>query len=125
MRVDIYQREIADKVERQLSREESEAMRRRDTRIGEVWTMKNDGVAVESETGYLEVRPKSGWDMNYVNRIVTEENRDRRLVYEAQARDSGRPQAAIEKEAGRRLREQAYTKSGTNTVNSVKNPVAR
>jgi len=111
MRVDVYQKSAGEGKQRTLTEEESQAMRRREERSGEIWTMKNDSVAIEGEKGYLEARTKSGWDPQYVDRLVTEENKDRRLLYEAEAKESARPVAAIEEEAGKRLREQTYGRS--------------
>lgn len=108
MKVDIYQRSMEPSSVHKMSEEESKALRNRDSRSAEIWAMKNDGVVVEGNNGYLEVQPKSGWDMQHVNQLVAEENRDRRILYEAEAQESARPVRVIEQEAGRRLREQAY-----------------
>jgi uncharacterized protein YdbL (DUF1318 family) len=113
MTVDIYQRQVPG-TERKTTEEEVKALRSREERATEIWTMKNDAVAVEGETGYLEARPKSGWDADYVTNLVAAENRDRRILYEAEAQESGKPLKQVQEEAGRRLREQAYTGGGTN-----------
>lgn len=115
MKVDVYQRDVVGTTQRKLSDEETQALRRRDNRSGEIWAMKNDGVAIEGEHGYLEAKTLSGWDPNYVNRLVTEENHDRHILYEREAIESARPLSEIEAEAGRRLREQTYGGSGSNT----------
>ncbi len=93
---------------RQLGETEVAALRRREARSGQVWTMKNDGVAVETERGYLEARVKTGWTPAIVEKTVAEENADRKLMYEAEAMAQSRPVAVIEEEAGRLLRQQAY-----------------
>jgi hypothetical protein len=108
MKVDVYQRDLRGPVNRTLSDDESRALRRRDDRGGEIWAMKNDGVIIEGEHGYLEAQPKSGWDPKYVNQLAAEENHDRRLLYEGEAKESARPVAVIEEEAGKRLRQQTY-----------------
>lgn len=109
MKVDIYQSgATAASTQRKISEEENKALRRRDDRSGQIWTMKNDGVVIEGAKGYLEAQTKSGWDPAYINKLVAEENQDRRILYEAEATSSARPVSVIEEEAGRRLRQQAY-----------------
>jgi hypothetical protein len=109
IKVDVYQHGAPVGVpERKISEEESLALRRRDERAGQIWGMKNDGVIVEGERGYLEILGKSGWDPSYVQKHVTEENQDRAILYNGEARDSARPIEIIEKEAGQRLRQQSY-----------------
>jgi hypothetical protein len=125
MKIDVYQRDVRTQVQRQMSGEESKALRNRDARSSEIWTMKNDGVAIETKNGYMEVKMKSGWDAAYVNRLVTEENRDRHILYNAEATDSARPISVIEEEAGRRLRQQAYGRPSINTIDSVVAPVEK
>jgi uncharacterized protein YdbL (DUF1318 family) len=120
MTVNVYQREVTS-ANRKVSEEELQALRRSEERAGEIWAMKNDGVIVESQNGYLEAQPRSGWDMPYVNRIVAEENRDRKIKYEAEARDTNKPIETVQTLAGKRLREQAYV-TRTNTVQSVTIP---
>ena len=85
-------------------------MHRRDLRSGEVWSMKNDGAALENERGYLEACPKTGWKADYVNGLVAEENRDRRILYESEAKNGGIPLASVEAIAGKRLRQQTHGK---------------
>jgi hypothetical protein len=121
MRLDVYQQEGQLLKKRTISEEEAKAMDRREQRSGEIWALKNDGVAVEGNTGYLEIKLKSGWDAQYVNKLVGEENQDRRLLYEGEARDSQRPIDVIEIEAGKRLREQTYV-GHTNQVTTVTVP---
>jgi uncharacterized protein YdbL (DUF1318 family) len=108
MTIDVHQKSATGGEKRQLSDNEVGALRRREARSGQVWTMKNDGVAVETEKGYLEARPKTGWDPATVQKAIAEENADRKLMYEAEAMAESRPVAAIEEEAGRQLRQQAY-----------------
>ena len=121
MKVDIYQRSVEPSSVHKMSEEESKALRNRDNRSAEIWTMKNDGVAIEGNHGYLEAHPKSGWEMQRVNQWVAEENRDRRILYEAEAQESARPVIVIEQEAGKRLREQAYghPSQGATSSNSI------
>lgn len=108
MKVDVYQREGGSSTQRKLGESEVAALRRRDTRMGEIWAMKNDGVATEGANGYLEPHPKSGWDPAYIQKLVTEENADRKVIYEAEAMDTARPLSAVEAEAGKRFRQQSY-----------------
>ncbi len=112
MRVDVYPQAGKETTKRTVTDDEAKATRRREDRSGEIWTMKNDGVAIEGNNGYLEARIKTGWDPKYVNQLVTEENQDRRLLYEAEAQESARPVQAIEEEAGKRLRQQTYGRTG-------------
>ncbi len=111
MKIDVYDKgksEVAV-AQRRLGEEEMTVMRQRDLRSGEIWSMKNDGAAAENERGYLEARPKTGWKVDYVNGLVAEENRDRRILYEAEAKNGGIPLASVEAMAGKRLRQQAQT----------------
>ncbi|MFZ4695016.1 MAG: DUF1318 domain-containing protein [Verrucomicrobiia bacterium] len=109
MTIDVRQRsELALGEKRQLGETEVAALRRREARSGQIWTMKNDGVAVETEKGYLEARAKTGWTLAIVEKTVAEENADRKFMYEAEAMAQSRPAAVIEEEAGRLLRQQAY-----------------
>ena len=109
MTIDVRQSSaIAVGEKRQLGDAEVAALRRREARSGQVWTMKNDGAVVETERGYLEARPKTGWDPAIVGKTVAEENADRKLMYEAEAMAESRPVAAIEQEAGNNLRQQTY-----------------
>ena len=109
MKVDVYQRgDLGGSAARKLGEDESKALRRRDDRSGEIWSMKNDGVVVEGKKGYLEAQTKSGWDPAHVNKLAAEENRDRHILYEFEAKESARPVTVIEEEAGKRLRQQAY-----------------
>jgi len=121
MRLDVYQQESPTLKKRTLNEDEAKALQQREQRSGEIWSLKNDGVAIEGVNGYLEVNPKTGWDIQYVNKLVGDENRDRRILYEGEARESARPINAIEQEAGKRLREQTYV-GGTNQVSSVPVP---
>ena len=109
MTIDVRQQSAINLGEkRQLGETEVAALRRREARSGQVWTMKNDGVAVETEKGYLEARTKTGWTPAIVEKTVAEENADRKFMYEAEAMAQSRPVAVIEEEAGRLLRQQAY-----------------
>lgn len=120
MKVDVYQKEVAGTRRRSMTEEEFAALKRHYNRGNEIWGIKNDGAAAEGLNGYLEARTRSGWDPKYVNRLVTEENRDRNILYGVEARESARPLAVIEQEAGRRLREEAYGGgTRTNDVNAV------
>lgn len=110
MKVEVYQKEGAPtSTQRKLNENEIEALRRRDVRSGEIWAMKNDGVAVEGAQGYLESHPKSGWDAAYIQKLVDDENKDRKALYEAEAADTARPVTEIETEAGKRFRQQTYS----------------
>lgn len=109
MQVDVYQRQATNiPALSTLTEEEAKALRRRDERSGEIWAMKNDGVATENENGYLEAHPLSGWDSAYVDGLIAEENKDRYLLYAKEAQKNTRPLAIVEKEAGKRLRQQTY-----------------
>ncbi len=112
MKIDVYDKgksEVAV-AQRRLGEEEMTAMRQRDLRSGEIWSMKNDGAAAENERGYLEARPKAGWKTDYVNGLVAEENHDRRILYETEAKNGGIPLASVEAMAGKRLRQQTHGK---------------
>ncbi len=115
MTLDVNQHEAATNPKNTADDDQSKVLRRRDNRSAELWGMKNDGVVVENARGYLDPVGKSGWDPAYVQRLVAEENQDRRVLYEAQARADARPVASIEAEAGRRLTQQAYVAGSTNT----------
>lgn len=120
VRVDVHEHgATVSKMDRSLSAEESFAPRRREDRSGQIWAMKNDGAVVEGDNGYLEVLGKSGWDLAYVKKLADEENHDRKILYNAEARDSGRALSRIEKEAGQRLRQQAYG-AGVNAMTGQK-----
>ncbi len=121
MKVDVYSHSVTTAT-RKLSEDEAQAIRRRDDRSGEVWTMKNDGAAVEGMQGYLQPRAKAGWDPVYVNRLVSEENADRRLLYAQEAADAKIPLDSIEKEHGLQLRKQIYGR-GSKTVKETPVPV--
>ena len=110
MTIDVHQKKDADstKLSTLSDEEEAKAVQRREQRAGEIWTLKNDGAAIEGRQGYLEAQSRSGWDPEHVRRMVEEENKDRHLLYEREAHESARPLAAIETEAGQRLRQQAY-----------------
>src|SRR4051812_21220194 len=73
MTVTVNQKQVESPKVRTIGEAEAKAMQRREQRSGEVWTLKNDGVAIESPTGYLQANPKSGWDVQYVNKVITEE----------------------------------------------------
>jgi hypothetical protein len=123
MKVDVYQKEVAGGTRRRtMTDEEFSALKRHYNRGSEIWGIKNDGAAVEGPNGYLDARPRSGWDPKYVNRLVTEENRDRNLLYSSEARTSARPLAVIEQEAGKRLQDEAYGGAKTNHVDAVVGP---
>ncbi len=124
MNVDVYQRETKNPTQRKRSNEENQVLRRRDTRSGEIWAMKYDAVIDEGAHGYLETKMLSGWNPAYVQRLVSEENNDRRILYEREAIESTRPLSTVETEAGQRLREQAYggSESDTNRVTSSSVP---
>jgi uncharacterized protein len=119
MTVDVNQKQVDVPKVRTIGEDEAKAMQRREQRSGEIWTLKNDGVAVEGETGYLQANPKTGWDPQYVNKLIGEENQDRHILYEAEARDDARPIKVVEEEAGKRLRAQTYL-STTNQVIKTK-----
>ncbi len=108
MSIDVRQHSTEGGEKRPLNDTEVAALRRREARSGQIWTMKNDGAAVETEKGYLEARPKTGWNPADVEKLVAEENADRKIMYEAEAVAESRSVTLIEEEAGRLLRRQAY-----------------
>ena len=120
MKVDVYQKEVTSGTRRRtMTDDEFSALKRHYNRGSEIWGIKNDGAALEGPNGYLEARPRSGWDPKYVNRLVAEENRDRNLLYSSEARTSARPLAVIEQEAGKRLQDEAYGGAKTNRVDAI------
>jgi len=123
MSLDVNQHEAPGATQALMSEDESKALRRRDDRSGEIWGMKNDGVVVETARGYLNAVGKSGWDPAYVQRLVAEENQDRRILYEAEARSRSRPVASVEAEAGHRLMQQTYITGSTNAPPAASKPV--
>jgi hypothetical protein len=121
MTVDVNQKSIEAPKTRIIGQNEAKAMQRREQRSGEIWSMKNDGVAIEGENGYLQANPKTGWDPQYVNQVVVDENQDRHTLYEAEARDDSRPIRVVEEEAGKLLKDQTYL-GHTNQVKKVTVP---
>ena len=68
-------------------------------RMAEIQTLKNDRVIGEANTGYLAVvnKPAKPEYADYAQRIVTEENADRKAIFEEAAKTEGKPEADVAK----------------------------
>jgi uncharacterized protein YdbL (DUF1318 family) len=77
---------------------------RRRLRMAEVQSLKNDRLVGEGQDGLLHIvtRPADASYLAYAEKVVADENGDRRKVFEAQARSEGRPEARVAREFAER-----------------------
>ncbi|KIE58526.1 hypothetical protein A946_06460 [Methylacidiphilum kamchatkense Kam1] len=83
---------------------------RRRMRMGEIQALKNNRMIGEGKDGYLHI-VKSTEDeeyRNYIQKIVDEENRDRQILYNLEAKKSGKEISQIEKEYGQKWQSRAF-----------------
>ena len=118
MRVDVHTKDDRDKsVKKEAATEETPLASRRRSRMGEIQDMKNSHFIGENRSGYIEIRQKpegkiaSGESYaDYIQRIVREENNDRRALYLQTAEKEGVPMEITEREMAKRWYEISYPK---------------
>jgi uncharacterized protein YdbL (DUF1318 family) len=116
MRVDVHTKDDREKVAKNTDETNLVSSRRR-SRMGEIQDLKNSGFIGENLNGYLEIRQKpegkipSGepYDL-YAQRLVREENSDRRTIYRQAAEKQGVPMEMIERENSKRWYEISFPK---------------
>ncbi|MES2310029.1 MAG: DUF1318 domain-containing protein [Verrucomicrobiota bacterium] len=116
MRVDVHTKDDREKPAK-TANETSLVASRRFARMGEIQDLKNAAFIGENNKGYLEIRQKpegkipSGepYDV-YAQRLVREENNDRRSIYLLAAEKEGVPMEVVEQENSKRWHESAFPK---------------
>lgn len=112
MKVDVYTHDKKEKTSKgeEENPEDLTPQERRRNRMAEVQTLKNDRVIGEGKDGFLSVHnpPTDPKYLDYAEKVVGEENEDRKLVYEREANTKKKPVQVVALEASKRLRDSAY-----------------
>lgn len=114
MKVDVYNHDAPDKKPKGESAPGSGADKtpelRRKERMAEVQSLKNDHIVGEGKDGLLSVvkPPAEASYKDYAQKIVDEDNADRKQIFEADAAASKKPVTAITADFARRAREGSY-----------------
>lgn len=101
------------KVKTQSSSQKSSGagpLQRRRLRMAEIQDLKNNRIIGEANDGLLSIRqlPDDSTWAEYTRKLVREENRDRRDIFEQEAQETGKPAEIIAKEFARRMRQASF-----------------
>ena len=107
MEVDVYTHEEKSSGAAQADKEQKTPRERRRYRMAEVQNLKNDRVVGEGNTGYLVVKapPTDPVYADYAQKIVTQENEDRKLLFKEEASAEDKPVDVVAREFADRARE--------------------
>jgi hypothetical protein len=110
MRLDVYQYRGDEPVDKEASKNASEATDRMRNRMQEIQTLKNNQLVGEDHRGQLYIRevPPGDWGTQ-MKKAVAAENEDRMLLMRQKARESNRALHEIEDEQWRLRTQQAGT----------------
>ncbi len=110
MRLDVYQYSGDEPLDKEATKNASEATDRMRNRMQEIQTLKNNQLVGEDHRGQLLIRevPSGEWGPQ-MKKAVTAENEDRMLLMRKKAKDANRPLHEIEDEQWRLRTQQAGT----------------
>ncbi len=110
MKVDVYTHEEKSSGNAGKSKETKTPQEARRYRMAEVQNLKNDRVVGLGNEGYLKMKnvPTDPVYADYAQRILAEENADRRALFEAEAEEKEKPVEVIAKEFTKRAREASF-----------------
>ena len=110
MRLDIYQYRGDEPLDREATKNASEATTRMRNRMAEVQALKNNQLVGEDHRGLLQIRevPAGEWGPQ-MKKTVAAENEDRTLLMRQKAKDSNRALHEVEADQWRLRTQQANT----------------
>lgn len=110
MRLDVYQYRGDEPVDKEATKNASEATERMRNRMQEIQTLKNNQLVGEDHRGQLLIRevPTGDWGVQ-MKKAVAAENEDRMLLMRKKAKETNRPLHEIEDEQWRLRTQQAGT----------------
>lgn len=110
MRLDIYQYRGDEPLDKEATKNASEATQRMRNRMQEIQTLKNNQLVGEDHRGLLLIRevPEGDWGVQ-VKKAVAAENADRTLIMRQKAKESDRALHEVEAEQWRLRTQQANT----------------
>lgn len=110
MRLDIYQYRGDEPLDKEATKNASEATQRMRNRMQEIQTLKNNQLVGEDHRGLLQIRevPEGDWGVQ-MKKAVAAENADRTLLMRQKAKESNRALHEVESEQWRLRTQQANT----------------
>lgn len=110
MRLDIYQYRGDEPLDKEATKNASEATQRMRNRMQEIQTLKNNQLVGEDHRGLLLIRevPEGDWGVQ-MKKAVAAENADRTLIMRQKAKESDRALHEVEAEQWRLRTQQANT----------------
>ncbi|MEM6884862.1 MAG: DUF1318 domain-containing protein [Verrucomicrobiota bacterium] len=110
MKVDVYTHEEQSSGTAEAEKQLKTPQERRRYRMQEVQELKNDRVVGEGNTGFLVVKnpPTDPVYADYAQKIVTQENDDRNLLFKQEAAAEEKPVDVVAKEFSKRARESSF-----------------
>lgn len=110
MRLDIYQYRGDEPLDKEATKNASEASQRMRNRMQEIQTLKNNQLVGEDHRGLLLIRevPDGDWGVQ-MKKAVSAENADRTLIMRQKAKESNRALHEVEAEQWRLRTQQANT----------------
>lgn len=110
MRLDVYQYRGDEPLDKEATKNASEATQRMRNRMVEIQTLKNNQLVSEDHRGLLQIRevPSGEWGPQ-MKKAVAAENEDRMLLMRQKAKESNRPLHELEDEQWRLRTQQAGT----------------
>ncbi|MEM1158835.1 MAG: DUF1318 domain-containing protein [Verrucomicrobiota bacterium] len=110
MQVDVYTHQEKSSGMAGADKENKTPRERRRNRMAEVQNLKNDRVIGEGNTGFLAVKnpPTDPVYADYAQKIVTLENEDRQLIFQAEASAEDKPADMVAKDFSKRARESSF-----------------
>jgi uncharacterized protein YdbL (DUF1318 family) len=108
VRLDVYQKTPLTKAKEEQSSLQIAANRR--LRVGEIQSLKNDGVIGEDRDGYLDLKkqPQDPKYLAYAQGIVSAENADRAALYLTNAQTQSKPLELVERDYAQLWRDRAF-----------------
>lgn len=108
VKLDVYQKTSTTKVKEEQSNLQIAANRR--MRVGEIQSLKNDGVIGEDRDGYLDMKkpPQDPKYLTYAQGIISAENSDRAALYLANAQTQSKPLELVERDYAQLWRDRAF-----------------
>jgi len=110
MKVDVYTHEEKSSGTASADPEQKTPRERRRYRMAEVQNLKNDRMIGEGNTGFLVLKnaPTDPVYADYAQKILTQENEDRKLLFQEEADAGEKPFEVVAKDFAQRARESSF-----------------
>lgn len=110
MKVDVYTHQQESSGQAGAGKEKKTPRERRRHRMAEVQNLKNDRIVGEGNDGYLEMHtvPTDPTYADYAQRILAEENDDRKKIFDQQAEEKDKPVRQVAREFAQRAIEASF-----------------